>query len=166
MADPAREILRDSFTRIIEHVDDLTDALTDEVSFYRPTPEANSIAWLIWHSARITDAQLAHITGAEQVWPAWVDRFALDLPREDHGYGHRPEDVSKVRAPADLLHGYYHAVHKTTLEYIAGITETELARVIDENWSPPVTVSARLVSIVDDCVQHLGSAAYLRGIAR
>lgn len=164
-AQPAREILRDCFIRIIEHVDDLTDTLTDEVSFYRPTPESNSIAWLIWHSARITDAQLAHITGDLQVWEAWVDRFGLDLPREDHGYGHRAEDVSKVRAPADLLSGYYHAVHKTTLEYIAGITAADLARVIDENWSPPVTVSVRLVSIIDDCAQHLGQAAYLRGIA-
>jgi hypothetical protein len=165
MSAAAREILRDCFTRIIEHVDDLTDALTDDVSFYRPTPESNSIAWLIWHSARITDAQLAHITESAQVWEAWVDRFGLDLPREDHGYGHRAEDVAKVRAPADLLRGYYHAVHKTTLEYIAGITAADLARVIDENWSPPVTVSVRLVSIIDDCAQHLGQAAYLRGIA-
>lgn len=164
-AQPAREILRDCFTRIIEHVDDLTDTLTDEVSFYRPTPESNSIAWLIWHSARITDVQLAHITGGAQVWEAWVDRFGLDLPRDSHGYGHSAEDVSKVRAPADLLSGYYHAVHKTTLEYIAGITAADLARVIDENWSPPVTVSVRLVSIIDDCAQHLGQAAYLRGIA-
>lgn len=161
----AREILRDSFTRIIEHVDDLTDDLTDDVSFYRPTPDANSIAWLIWHSARITDAQLAQITGAPQVWEHWVDRFALDLPPDAHGYGHTPAEVAKVRPTADLLSGYYHAVHKATLEYIAGITADELARVVDENWSPPVTASVRLVSIIDDCAQHLGQAAYLRGIA-
>lgn len=76
------------------------------------------------------------------------------------------EDVAKVRAPADLLSGYYHAVHKLTLEYIAGMTADELSRVVDTSWNPPVTVSARLVSIVDDCAQHLGQAAYLRGIAR
>jgi Protein of unknown function (DUF664) len=28
-----------------------------------------------------------------------------------------------------------------------------------------VTASARLVSILDDCAQHLGQAAYVRGIA-
>jgi len=60
-ADAARELLRDSFTRIIEHVQDLTDDLTDEVSIFRPTSTANSIAWLIWHSARIQDVQLAAI---------------------------------------------------------------------------------------------------------
>lgn len=166
-APAARELLRDSFTRLIEHVDGLTDGLTDEVSFFRPTAEANSICWLIWHSARVQDAQLAHIAGVEQVWfsGGWVDRFALDLPREAHGYGHTAEEVGKVRAPADLLAGYYHAVHKLTLEYIAGITADELARIVDENWIPPVTASVRLVSIVDDCAQHLGQAAFVRGIA-
>lgn len=161
-----RELLRDAFTRLIEHVDELTDGLTDEVSGYRPTPDANSIAWLIWHSARVQDIQLADIAGVEQVWTrdGWVDRFGLDLPRNDTGYGQSPEDVAKVRAPADLLSGYYHAVHELTCEYIGGVTAGELSRVVDTNWDPPVTASARLVSIIDDCAQHLGQAAYVRGI--
>ena len=167
----ARELLRDSFTRLIEHVDTLTDGLSDEVSFFRPTAvsgqQANSICWLIWHSARIQDAQLAQIADVEQVWfgGGWVDRFALDLPRDAHGYGHTSAEVARVRAPADLLAGYYHAVHKMTLEYIASVTAAELARVVDEHWNPPVTASVRLVSIIDDCVQHLGQAKYVRGIA-
>ena len=52
-----------------------------------------------------------------------------------------------------------------TLEYIAGVTDAELARIVDENWEPPVTASVRLVSIIDDCAQHLGQAAYIEGIA-
>jgi hypothetical protein len=167
-ATASRELLRDSFTRIIEHVNDLTDDLTDDVSFFRATATANSIAWLVWHSARVQDAQLADIAGTDQVWFAagWVDRFDLDLPRDAHGYGMSPEEVGKVRAPADLLAGYYHGVHKATLEYIASVTTDELARVVDTNWNPPVTASMRLVSIIDDCAQHLGQAAYVRGIAR
>ncbi|BBZ73296.1 mycothiol transferase [Mycobacterium paraseoulense] len=163
----AQELLRDAFTRLIEHVDDIADGLTDEVATYRVTPGANSIAWLIWHSARVQDIQLADVAGVEQVWlrDGWVDRFALDLPRNDTGYGHGPEQVAKVKAPADLLSGYYRAVHKLTLEYIAGVTAADLERVVDTNWDPPVTASARLVSIIDDCAQHLGQAAYVRGIA-
>jgi hypothetical protein len=163
----ARELLRDAFTRLIEHVDELTDGLTDQQADYRPTPSANSIAWLIWHSARVQDMQLAPIAGVEQVWTrdGWVDRFGLDLPRNDSGYGHGPDEVAKVRAPVELLVGYYHAVHTLTLEFVAGVTGADLARVIDRNWNPPVTVSARLVSIIDDCAQHLGQAAYLLGIA-
>ena len=92
----AQELLRDAFTRLIEHVDEVTDELTDEMSRYRPTPNTNSIGWLIWHSARVQDIQLADVAGVEQVWhrDGWVDRFGLDLPRNDTGYGHGPDDVA------------------------------------------------------------------------
>ncbi|MBS9532831.1 mycothiol transferase [Mycobacterium sp. M1] len=166
-ADATRELLCDAFTRLIEHADELTDGLTAEEADWRPTPEANSIAWLLWHSARVQDIQVAQIAGDEQVWTrdGWVERFGLDLPRGDSGYGHRPGDVAKVHAPAELLAGYYRAVHDFTLDYLAGITVAELARVVDTHWNPPVTAGVRLVSIIDDCAQHLGQAAYLRGIA-
>jgi hypothetical protein len=166
--DPAQELLRDAFTRLIEHVDDITDGLTDDQAAYRPGPNANSIAWLLWHSARVQDVQVADVAGVEQAWTrdGWVERFGLDLPRDDTGYGHSPEDVAKVQAPANLLAGYYHAVHKLTLEYIASIDGDELARVVDSRWDPPVTASARLVSSIDDCAQHLGQAAYVLGIAQ
>jgi hypothetical protein len=45
------------------------------------------------------------------------------------------------------------------------VTTDDLSRVVDTRWNPPVTASARLVSIIDDCAQHLGQAAYLLGIA-
>ena len=166
-ADAARELLRDSFTRLIEHVDAITDGLSDEALNYQPSPDANSIAWLLWHSARVQDAQLCDIAGTEQVWmrDGWADRFNLDLPKDSHGYGHTPEQAAKVRAPVELLSGYYHAVHQMTLEFVASVTPEELARIVDRRWTPAVTASARIVSIIDDCAQHLGSAAYIRGIA-
>ncbi len=167
----AQELLRDSFTRLIEHVDNLVGGLTDDVATYRPTPDANSIAWLIWHSARVQDLQVCDIAktlpNPGDVWTrdGWVDRFGLDLPRDDTGYGHSADDVGKVRAPAELLAGYYHAVHDMTLEFVNTLSDADLERIIDRNWDPPVTASMRLVSVVDDCAQHLGQAAYLRGIA-
>lgn len=162
-----RDLLRDAFTRLLEHVDEVTDGLTDEVATYRPAPEANSIAWLLWHSARVQDIQVAQVAGVEQAWTrdGWVDRFGLDLPRDDSGYGHSAADVAKVRVPARLLAGYYRAVHQLTLDYVDGVTAEELARVVDKHWNPPVTAGVRLVSVLDDCAQHLGQAAYLRGIA-
>ncbi|WP_343710172.1 mycothiol transferase [Mycobacterium sp.] len=165
-AGAAQELLRDAFTRLIEHVDEFTDGLTEQQSAYRPGPDANSIGWLIWHSARVQDVQVADVAGVEQTWTrdGWVDRFGLDLPRADTGYGHSPDDVAKVRAPAALLAGYYHAVHTLTLEYVATVTDDELARIVDRHWDPPVTAGARLVSILDDCAQHLGQAAYVLGI--
>ena len=168
----AQELLRDSFTRLIEHVDELTDGLTEEAASYQPTPQANSIGWLIWHSARVQDIQVCDIAKtladgrsdkprSEDIWmrDGWVVRFGLDLPRDDTGYGHSADAVVKVRASAELLAGYYHAVHDMTLEFVETMTDADLERIVDRRWDPPVTASARLVSIVDDCAQHLGQAA-------
>jgi hypothetical protein len=70
-----------------------------------------------------------------------------------------------VRPTVDLLAGYYHAVHEMTMQFIKTLTVADLQRIIDRGWNPPITTSMRLVSIVDDCAQHLGQAAYVRGIA-
>ena len=165
-AEAVQELLRDAFTRLIEHVEAVTDDLSEPDATFRPTPQANSIAWLVWHSARVQDAQVADIAGVDQVWTSegWVDRFGLDLPRDDTGYGHSAQDVAKVRASAQLLAGYYRAVHAMTLDYVVTVDSDTLGRIVDTRWDPPVTASVRLVSVIDDCAQHLGQAAYVRGI--
>jgi hypothetical protein len=36
--------------------------------------------------------------------------------------------------------------------------------VVDLNWDPPVTLAVRLVSVINDDLQHGGQAAYVRGM--
>ena len=36
---------------------------------------------------------------------------------------------------------------------------------VDTDWDPPVTAAVRLVSVLGDVLQHLGQAAYVRGLA-
>ena len=36
---------------------------------------------------------------------------------------------------------------------------------VDTRWDPPVTAAVRLVSVVDDCSEHVGQAAYVAGMA-
>ena len=93
------DVYIDFFERILENGVAVVDGLTDEQLAHRPTPDANSIAWLVWHTARVQDAQIAHAAGTEEVWIAqgWVERFGLDLDPDDHGYGHTSEQVGKVR---------------------------------------------------------------------
>ena len=55
-------------------------------------------------------------------------------------------------------------MHRESLSYVASVSDDDLARVIDKRWTPPVTASARLVSVIDDAAQHLGQAAYIRGL--
>lgn len=160
------DVYVDFFERVVENGVAAVDGLGDEQLTHRPTRDANSIAWLVWHTARVQDAQVADVAGTEEVWTAqgFVDRFGLDLDPADHGYGHTSEQVGRVRAPAELLTSYLRAVHEQTVGYLRGLTEEDLDRVVDERWDPPVTLGVRLVSIADDDAQHVGQAAYVRGL--
>ena len=74
------------------------------------------------------------------------------------------DQVAAIVAPAELLTAYHRAVNDHTVEFLDGLDAADYDRVVDEHWDPPVTLLARLVSIEQDAVQHLGQAAYVRGV--
>jgi uncharacterized damage-inducible protein DinB len=156
------ELLADAFGRVREEVHLAVEGLTDEQLAVRLDPDANSIAWLIWHLARVQDDHVAGAFGADQVWPAWRDRFGLN--GNEVGYGHSSAQVARIRASAELLTGYHDAVHEMTVGLVSGLDDADLPRIVDKRWDPPVTLSVRLVSVVSDTLQHVGQAAYVRGI--
>jgi uncharacterized damage-inducible protein DinB len=158
-------VLLDAFDRIRRLVGSVVEGLDEDELAARPNRRANSIAWLVWHLTRIQDDHVADAAGTDQVWTTgWSDRFGLDLAPDDTGYGHSSDDVAAVRASADLLRGYHAAVADRTDEFVRGLSAADLDRVVDANWDPPVTLGVRLVSVVSDCLQHLGQAAYARGL--
>lgn len=163
----AKDILIDAYSRIQEEVHAAVEGLDPDDLNARPAETANSISWLIWHLTRIQDDHVADAAKLDQVWLAqgWEKRFGLDLPRRDTGYGHTAAKVAKVRVESgDLLIGYYDAVHEQSLEFVRGLTAKDLERVVDERWTPAVTLGVRLVSVLADDLQHVGQAAYVRGL--
>ncbi|WEO99233.1 DUF664 domain-containing protein [Streptomyces sp. FXJ1.172] len=165
----AKDILIDGYGRIQEEVHAALDGLGPDELNHRPTPGANSIAWLVWHLTRVQDDHIADAFGLDQVWLSqeWQKRFGLDLPAHDHGYGHTPAQVAKVKVDsAELLTGYHDAVHEQTLGVLRSLAAKDLERIVDERWDPPVTLGVRLVSVLSDDLQHVGQAAYLRGLGQ
>jgi len=164
----ANALLVDGFGRIKEAVHGAVEGLTREQLTYRIDPEANTIAWLVWHLTRIQDDHVAGVAGAEQVWhhDDWTSRFGLPFGPDAHGYGHRPEDVAAVDVPPDLLLGYHDAVHAQTVSYLEGLRDEEYDEVVDRSWDPPVTRAVRLLSVVADDMQHVGQAAFVRGVVQ
>ena len=162
------ELLRDLFDRVATDVHGAVEGLDADALTYRVDGTANSIAWLVWHLTRVQDDHVAEVAGSEQVWTAqgWVERFALPFPPRATGYGHGTDEVAAVRSDADLLLAYFDAVQARTLQYVDGLTEADLDRVVDERWDPPVTLGVRLVSVADDDIQHAGQAALVRGIGQ
>jgi uncharacterized damage-inducible protein DinB len=163
------ELLLDAYDRIQETLRRAVDGLTPDELTRRIGPEANTIAWLGWHLVRVQDDHVADVAGHEQVWTAegWAGRFGLPFPAEATGYGFSSEEVGQVRLPsADLLLEYAAAVHDRTAAFLRGLSDDDLDRVVDTRWDPPVTLGVRLVSVLSDDLQHVGQAAFLRGLLR
>ncbi|WP_395576339.1 DinB family protein [Streptomyces sp. BK79] len=165
----AKDILIEGYGRIQEEVHAAVEGLSPDGLNARPADDANSVAWLVWHLTRVQDDHVADAFGLDQVWltGGWEKRFGLGLPRHDTGYGHSSAEVAKVRVDsAGLLTGYHDAVHEQTLGALRSLTAGDLERVVDDNWDPPVTLGVRLVSVLSDDLQHVGQAAYARGLVQ
>ncbi|MDX1691485.1 MAG: DUF664 domain-containing protein [Acidimicrobiia bacterium] len=163
----ATELLTDAFRRVEDLVRTTVDGLDADGLTYRPDAEANPIGWLVWHLTRIEDDHVAEIAGREQAWTAagWADAFGMSPDPDDTGFGHTSEQVA-AHCPTDsgLLVDYHEVVSARTREWLDAANPDDLDRVIDRRWDPPVTVGVRLVSVIGDALQHLGQAAYVRGL--
>lgn len=162
------ELLEDAFERIRDAVYPAVGGLTLEELTFRIDAESNSIAWLVWHLTRIQDDHVAGLDGSDQVWTGagWAERFDLPLDVSDTGYGHDPEAVAAVVADSSLLLGYFEDVHQKTVRFVRSLDKSDFSRVVDRRWDPPVTLGVRLVSVIVDDLQHVGQAAYVRGVVQ
>jgi hypothetical protein len=161
------EILLETYGRVPPLVRDAVEGLTEAQLAQRPGPDANTVGWLPWHLTRVQDHHVAELLEQEQVWTTsdWAGRFGITADAEDHGYSHDPQQVAAVRPDSpDAVIGYHEAVWSRTRAYLGTLGPADLDRVVDERWDPPVTLGVRLVSVVDDALQHVGQAAFVRGL--
>ncbi len=162
------DLLSDAFERVGETVHRVIDRLTDQQLSARIAEDANTIGWLVWHLTRVMDDHVAAAQGDEQVWTGggWCDRFGLPFDRMATGYGQTPDQVAEVQVAGELLTGYHDAVQAYVHEVVASLSATDLDRIVDRRWDPPVTLAVRLVSVINDATQHAGQAAYAAGVLR
>ena len=160
-------LLLDLYGRIPPLADAAVEGLDAEELRRAPGPHANTIGWLVWHLARVQDHHISELLGAEQVWVGddWAQRCGLEPDPSNTGYGHSAEEVRAVQPEGpEVLLGYLREVDARTTRMLEGLAPSDLDRVVDRRWDPPVTLGVRLVSIADDCLQHVGQAAYVRGL--
>ena len=160
------DVLADAIGRVRHDVHRAVEGLSTEDLAFRVDREANSIGWLVWHLTRIQDDHVSDVAGNEQTWTAdgWAERFDLPFDPSETGYAHSSEQVGAVQCNAGDLLGYFDAVHEQTLRFVRSLGDADLDRVVDTNWNPPVTLGVRLVSVIEDDLQHAGQAAFVRGI--
>jgi uncharacterized damage-inducible protein DinB len=160
-------LLLDLYGRVPPLAREAVDGLDLDQLTRSPKRGANTIAWLVWHIARVQDHYFAEYRGEDQLWVTgdWAARFGLEPDPANSGYGHTAKQVASVRPRApEVLTGYLDAVDARARGYLEGLRARDLDRVIDRSWDPPVTLGVRLVSVADDALQHVGQAAYVRGL--
>ena len=94
------DLLTDAFSRVLGVVESVLDGADDALLAERPTPDSNSIGWLVWHLTRVQDDHVADVAGSEQVWTAggYAERFDLPLPTSSAVVfdGHRVPTLSET----------------------------------------------------------------------
>lgn len=160
------DLISDLAARPLAALGLLWERLDDDHLNAHPCGHPNSPAWLLWHSGREIDQQVADMGGPE-VWneQGWAQRFGLDVAPDEHGYGHTPDQARAIVVhDRTLLRDYLAAVTLASLTWLAELTEQDLDEVVDEAWDPPVTRGVRLVSVYADALEHVGQAAYVTGM--
>ena len=157
---------------LIDRTDEVLQALPDlnpDALNAHPAGHPNSIAWLLWHTGREIDVQLADLTGEEQIWTAagHRDRLGLGEACDGFGYGHAADEAAAIRTDdQEGLTAYVAATLTTLREYadwVGGGQGHEWDDVIDDSWDPPVDRGTRVVSMLIDALQHLAQAQYVAG---
>src|SRR6185436_3269749 len=71
--------------------DMVLDALIDLSPEQLLAPPKPHIAWLVWHIARVQDANFSNLMELPQLWIAgrWHERFNMPPDPRDYGSGHR-----------------------------------------------------------------------------
>ncbi len=160
-------LLKDLYGRVPPLAADAVAGLDADQLSWAPSPGSNSVGWLIWHLTRVQDHHIAEVLEADQLWVGgdWAPRCGLEPDPTNTGYGHTAAEVRSVRPDGPgVLIDYLRAVDARTSGFLEGLTAAELDREVDRRWTPPVTLGVRLVSVADDCLQHVGQAAYVRGL--
>ena len=148
---------------LVEAVEDLTP----EELTWQPSPDANPIGWMLWHTLRVEDMWIQFfIQGNLEIWErdGWNEKFGL--PTRDNGFGHTPEQVASFPALdlAELLR-YGEAVRAGTLEYLRGLSSEDY-EVAPRERRPELTVGKVLRQLLAEFYQHQGQIAYLKGLKR
>jgi DinB superfamily len=161
--------IMDIFLRIAHDLAQVLEGLTVEELHHQPGPASNSIGWLAWHLTRSHDRNISELAGQDQLWitEGWYVKFSRAPDPTETGVGHSAAEATAFRAPdCRVLLDYHHAVVERIRHYVLRtLSEEELDREVDSpTLRQTATVQRRLVGIISEGLQHVGQAAYGRGL--
>ena len=159
--------LKSGMTEYLDGLKSRLDGFTSAELRWQATLESNSIAWLIWHMARVEDGWInSSIAGGESVWDSggWAERTGITY--DNSGYG-QTVDETRLMPEVDVavLVDYFDAVRAATFKVIDGISDDDLSKNFSRGGRS-VTWSWILGHVLVEEAQHLGQVGFIRGMVR
>jgi len=165
-----QELLIEGYGRILGALERYLKGMSPDDLNKQPQQDCNSMGWLAWHLTRVQDDHIAGLMGEEHLWvkDGWYETFGRSSNPKDIGFGHTSEEVAAFKAPdVDTMLKYHSTVLERTKQYINSLSLADLDRELNEPWFQPLpTVGVRLVSVLNDSLQHAGQIAYVRGLLK
>ena len=151
--------------RLLENCGRSIEDLTVAQLNHRPSGEANSIGFDIWHVVRTVDNVLFFVFDREQpVWlqGGWVDRFGL--PKVAQGTGMADADAHALRFPEPAeFAGYIAAVRVAAVAKLRGMDHETLAEVVMLNpWGERPKSEHILQVLIAHGNGHIGRCSLAR----
>jgi hypothetical protein len=136
--------------------------LTEEELNWSPPGTANKIATILVHVTGTDDRFInLRALGKPTVWESgnWSERIGLPQPPGAGGYW---AEANARNFSLDAVRGYIAAVRASVDEYVAALTDEELARMV-QSIGGEQPISAVLALIVVHAAGHYGEVAALKG---
>ena len=162
--------------------------LTDDQLRLRPGKGFNSLAWLLWHTARTEDvtANVVVANRRQVLDDGWAER--LKVPRRDIGTGMTEDEVAALSAGVDIaaVKAYRSAVGRRTLEVAAAlpaaawqeiVSPADVERAVSQGafgptagwvgaaWQGQSRATRLGATAIAHTAMHLGEAVTIRGQA-
>ena len=85
---------------------------------------------------------------------------------KDAGFGNTPEQIAAFKSPdIQTILDYNEAVFERAKRHFLSMSNSDWDRPLDERWQgTPIKIGWRLRSVLEDCLQHTGQMAYIRGL--
>lgn len=161
----AKELLLRSLEESNGYLTRALNGLTQEEATWSPSPECNSIAFILWHMTRVEDFFVNRVIRREKELyetKKWQEKLGTPVK----AYGYTVEELRAWPAPKlEILREYANSVRESTLAFLNSISPERLSEVPRPDRSPD-SIGVTLGHVTTEIALHVGQIAYLRGVKR
>jgi uncharacterized damage-inducible protein DinB len=162
----AVKYMKDSLAFVHNSYRQAGDGLSAEQLHFVPEGESHSVAWIMWHGARVEDLIMQQmIRGVKPEWETgdWAERTGL--PAQGFGTGQSTEDARGIRIKdLDAFAGYASAVAAHTQDFLSSASDEDLEREVKLGANTETVGQAITLHLVTHLNGHRGEINLLRGM--